>query len=130
MRSIKWTTESEKYVISAMKPKCKVNAWGGININGKIDLYFFTENVNSELYINILKEMLPEMKRVGHKIFILVRDNAPAHVSEATKKFIKEKKINELKDWPAFSPDLNPIENVWRIIKIALEKKDLEKKMN
>ena len=112
MRSIKWTTESEKYVISAMKPKCKVNAWGGISINGKIDLYFFTENVNSELYINILKEMLPKMKRVGHKNFILVGNNAPAHVSEATQKFIKEKKINELKDWPAFISDLNPIENV------------------
>ena len=128
MRIRKWTPESEKYVISAMKPRCKVNAWSGISINGKIDLYFFTENMDSELYINILKEKLPEMKRVGHKIFILVRDNAPAHVSEATQQFIKEKKINELKDCPAFSPDLNPIENVWGIIKMELEKKDLERK--
>ena len=128
MRSWKWTPESEKYVISAIKPKCKVNAWGGIGINGKIDLYFFTENMNSELYINILKEKFSDMKRVGHKIFILVRDNAPAHVSEATQQFIKEKKINELKDWPAFSQDLNLIENVWGIIKMELEKKDLERK--
>ena len=111
-----------------MKPKCKVNAWGGISINGKINLYFFTENMNSELYINILKEKLSEMKRVGHKNFILVRDNAPAHVSEATQQFIKEKKINELKDWPAFSPYLNPIEKVWGIIKMELKKRDLERK--
>ena len=70
MRIRKWTPESEKYFISVMKPKCKDNAWSGISINGKIDLYFFTENMNSELCINILKEKLPEMKRVGHKNFI------------------------------------------------------------
>ena len=127
IRSRKWTPESEKYVISLMKPKCKVNAWGGISINGKIS-FFFTQNINSKLYINILKEKLPKMKRVGHKIFILVRDNAPAHVSEAMQQFIKEKKINESKDWPAFSLDMNPIENVWGIIKMELEKKDLERK--
>ena len=84
--------------------------------------------MNSELYINILKEKLPEMKRVGDKNIILVRDNAPAHVNEATQQFIREKKINELKDWPAFSPDLNPIENVWGIIKMKLEKKNFERK--
>ena len=97
MRSRKWTPESEKYVISAMKPKCKVNAWGDINIDGKDNLYFFTENMDSELYISILKEKLPEMKRVSHKNFILVRDNASARVSEATQKFIKEKKIMNIK---------------------------------
>ena len=33
----------------------KLIQWGGININRKISLYFFTENINSEFYINILK---------------------------------------------------------------------------
>ena len=45
MRNRKWTPESEKNVISAMKPKCKDNAWGGMNKDGKINLYFITENI-------------------------------------------------------------------------------------
>ena len=110
MRRIKRLHKAKKYAISTMKSKCKVNAWGGISINEKISLYFFIENMNSELCINILKEKLPEMKRVVHKIFILVRDNVPAHISEATQQFIKEKKINDLKDCPTFSPELNTIE--------------------
>ena len=71
-----------KYVISSMKPKYKDNSWGGININRKISLYFFSKNMNSGLYINILKEKFPEMKRLVHRIFILVRDNKPTHTSK------------------------------------------------
>ena len=51
------------------------------------------KNMNSELYINILKEKLPKMKRVALKIFNLVRDNVPAHISEATQQFIKERRL-------------------------------------
>ena len=58
MRSRKWNPESKKYVISAMKLKCKVNAWDGVSINRKISFYFFTKNMNSELYIKILKDFL------------------------------------------------------------------------
>ena len=56
-------------------------------------VYFFTENMNGGVCINILKEKLPGMKRVVHKNFILVRDNTSAHISEATQHFIKERRL-------------------------------------
>ena len=68
------------------------------------------KNINSKLCINIFKVKLTEIKRVVHKNLILVRNNVPAHISESTQQFIKEKKINDMKDCRAFSPDLNPIE--------------------
>ena len=68
------------------------------------------KNMNIELCINILKVKLTESKRVVHKNLILVRNNVPAHISEATQQFIKEMKINDMKDCPDFSPDLNHIE--------------------
>ena len=92
-----------------MEPKFKVNVWGGISIKEKFSIHFFTENMNSELYINILKEKLPKVKKVVHKGFILVRDNAPERASETTQHFIKEKKVNELKILSALCQDLNPI---------------------
>ena len=52
------------------------------------------------------------MSKICGKGYILMRDNAPSHISEKTIEFINRAKINEWKEWSAYSPDLNPIENV------------------
>ena len=44
--------------------------------------------------------------------FALQQDNVRPHTSWATKKFFEEQELELLADWPANSPDLNPIENL------------------
>jgi hypothetical protein len=66
---------------------------------------------DSEWYIkHCLK---PHLKVLQAKDMYLMEDGAKAHTCKATREWVKQKKIKCLPSWPAHSPDMNPIENLW-----------------
>ena len=58
------------------------------------------------------------METIEGKNVELIYDNYPKHTNSLAKEFYKKhcKRI----DWSAKSPDLNPIENIWSIMKLRL----------
>lgn len=88
--------------------------WGAVSAAGTMSLQLVKGKMNASDYVCMMKNasLRDNGIRLCGKNWIYQQDNAPIHNACSTKKFFEDEGIRVL-SWPACSPDLNIIENVW-----------------
>ena len=120
---------TEKYVKKIMNKgqDNSIQVWGCINYyEGTGSLTKYEGRLNGQRYEKEIIEdsLIPYLKSCGYanNNCFFMQDNAPCHKQNLFhQKFLEEHNILLFSDWPANSPYINPIENLWAFI----EKKTL-----
>ena len=101
--------------------KSGIMVFGVIAANGEKLLITVPGKITAIVYRDILKEkVLPFLEKI-EKDYRYQQDNAPVHTAKIVKEFLMEQSVLTM-HWPAKSPDLSVIENVWALMKQWLSK--------
>ena len=108
-----------------------VMIWGCMNATGVGRIHIINGTVNANVYANeiLAKKLLPSAQDMygNDEQYTFQQDNAPCHTAASVMQWFRRNKITVL-DWPGNSPDLNPIENLWRRLKITVAQKQARNK--
>ena len=117
-----------KYCVHKTAHPVKVNVWAAFCAGGQGYCHIFNEKLDKHLYKRILADNLLPSARLHFSLapprveqWYFLHDNDPKHTSGVVMEWLHNNGVSTI-DFPPYSPDLNPIENLWAAMARAVEK--------
>jgi transposase len=109
-----WIPPEEKDPIVLQEPtRFHISVFGAVNVGAGRLVHQMSEMFNAVTFLDFLKNLLPF--RTGSKIIHLILDNSRYHHAKLLEPWLDEHKEEIVLDFlPQYSPQLNPIERVWK----------------
>jgi hypothetical protein len=116
-----------EYCVNKTAHPVKVNVWAAFCSSGQGHCHIFNEKLDKHLYKRILADNLLPSARLHFSLappriepWYFLQDNDPKHTSDVVQQWLHNNGVSCI-DFPPYSPDLNPTENLWAVMARAVE---------